>query len=385
MWDFESYLPTRILFGNKKIEETGRQVKPYGDKALLVTGKKSMKAFGFTDQITEILQSEGTSVHLFNQVESNPDRETVIEGGKVARESGSQVIIGLGGGSALDAAKGIAILAKENKEIWDYIGENKVARPVLPVIAIPSTAGTGSEVTQYSVISDKTKKLKEVITSEYIFPRVAMIDPNLMRSASPNLTARAGVDCLAHAIEAYLSKFAQPLSDQFALESINLCAKYLRQVVSDGEDLKARAGMGWASTVAGMAIALADVIVAHPIAEAIGALFDTHHGATVGVLLPYAMEFNLPQQTEKLAEIAHALGEDITGLTSEQKALKSIQGVRTLLQNVQLPQRLRDIGVTEDSIPDIVKLVLQPGSDKTAGNPREVTQKNLTKFIEKAL
>lgn len=384
MWDFESYLPTRILFGNKKIQEIGKQVKQYGDNVLLVTGKHSMKASGFTDRIAEVLRSEAISVHVFNRVESNPSRQTMMEGGELARRLGCNVIVGLGGGSVLDAAKGIAILVKEQGEIWNYVGVNKTVGPVLPVVAIPSTAGTGSEVTQYSVISDKTKKLKDVIVSKYVFPRVAIIDPELMCLAPRGLTANAGADALAHAIEAYLAKFVQPLSDQFALESIGLSAKYLRRVVSDGKDLEARAGMGWGSALAGMAIALADVVVGHPVSEAIGALFDTHHGATVGILLPYAMEFNLSERMERLARIAEAMGEDITGLTLKEAALKSVESVKSLYRDIQLLQKLRDIGVVKESIPEVVRLVLRPGLGLTAGNPREVTQENLTELIEKA-
>jgi len=386
MFNFEAYLPTRILVGEKKLEDIGKQVKEYGDRAFLVTGKKSMKESGFTDRVVKLLESEAVIVDLFDKVETNPTREIINEGGALAKKLGSKVIVGLGGGSAMDSAKAIAVLVGgDGKDIWEYVQGKSVPPSTLPIVAAPSTAGTGSEVTLYTVITNKTDKRKDGFASEYIFPRVAIIDPELMSTVPPKLTAYAGTDAFAQAVEAYLTKLAHPLSDMLALESMKLCAQYLRQVVTDGKNLKARAAMGWASSLAGIAISLVDVIVGHHASEAVGALFETHHGATAGILLPYAMEFNLAEQKDKLANIAVAMGEDITGLTPEDAAQKSIECVKSLYKEIEIPENLRDIGVKKESIPELVAYLMTRKEDLDAGNPRECTEKSLREYLEMAI
>jgi alcohol dehydrogenase class IV len=358
MFNFESYLPTRILVGNKKIEEIGKQVKQYGDRALLVTGKKSMKESGFTDRIIQLLESEAVTVDLFDKIETNPTREIINEGGAFAKELGSQVIVGLGGGSALDSAKGIAVLAKEGSDIWEYVEGKSVPNFILPIVAAPSTAGTGSEVTLYAVITDKASRRKDGFMSEHIFPRVAIIDPELMSTVPPKLTAYAGADALAQAVEAYLTKLAHPFSDLLALESAKLIVNNLPKVVKDGKNLAARTAMGWASSLAGIAISLVDVVIGHHASEAIGALFETHHGATAGILLP---------------------------MSQSEAARKSIDMIKKLYQKIELPEKLSSIGVDKAAIPELVDYLLSRKEDLDAGNPRECSAENMKEYLEMAI
>jgi alcohol dehydrogenase class IV len=376
-----------MLVGENKLAEIGNEVKQYGDRALLVTGKKSMKASGFTDRVVKSLESAGVSVDLFDKIETNPTREAMNEGGAFAKKQGSQVIVGMGGGSALDSAKAIAALAQdqENEDVWEYVQGRPVPSSTLPIVAAPSTAGTGSEVTLYTVITNKAEKRKDGFASQYIYPRVAIIDPELMSTVPQQLTAYAGTDAFAQAVEAYLTKLAHPFSDLLALESIKLCAQYLPQVVADGKNLPARAAVGWASSLAGIAISLVDVIIGHHASEAVGALYETHHGATAGILLPYAMEFNLAECTDKLANIAVAMGADISGLAPEDAARKSIECVKKLYEDIGVPGSLADIGVKKSSIPDFVAYLITRKGDLDAGNPRECTEASLTEYMEMAL
>jgi alcohol dehydrogenase class IV len=385
MFNFESYLPTRILVGNKKIAAIGKHVKKFGDRALLVTGKKSMKESGFTDRIMQFLDSEGVTVDLFDKVETNPTREIINEGGALAKKLGSQVIVGLGGGSAMDSSKGIAVLAKEGNDIWEFVEGKTVPNYILPIVAAPSTAGTGSEVTLYSVITDKARKRKDGFMSEYIFPKVAIIDPELMSTVPPELTAYAGADALAQAVEAYLTKLAHPYSDMLALESARLIATHLPKAVKDGKNLDARAAMGWASSLAGIAISLVDVIIGHHASEAIGALFQTHHGATAGILLPYAMEFNFDQCQKRLADLAAVMGAETDGMSQSEAAQKSISMIKTLYQKIELPEKLSSIGVDKAAIPELVDYLLSRKGDLDAGNPRECSAESIKEYLEMAI
>ncbi len=385
MLGFESYSPTRILAGEKALQLLGDQARRLGRKALLVTGRKSMKEAGYTAKATRSLEQAGVSVELFDKVDSNPSRDTVNQGGALARADKIDLVIGLGGGSALDVAKGIAVLARHGGDIWDYVGGKEITGPVLPLIGVPSTAGTGSEVTKYAVISDEKARLKEGFASDYIIPLVAIIDAELMSTTRPDLTAKAGGDVLAQGIEAYLTKRATPFSDLLALESIRLCGEHLRAATQDGRNLEHRLAMGWASSLAGIAISAVDVVIGHHVSEAVGALFKTHHGETAALLLPYAMEFNRAESAVRLARIAQALGENVATLGTDEAAKKAVLRVRSLLHDIGIPARLSDLGVTKEAVPSILAILKNRTKDLQAGNPREITEESIAAFVRMAL
>jgi alcohol dehydrogenase class IV len=385
MFTFEAYTPTRILVGQDTLRLVGDQAKKLGNRALLVTGRRSMAESGHTELVKRSLESAGVGVEVFAQVDSNPSRETVNRGGEVALQTKRDLIIGLGGGSALDVAKGIAVLARHGGDIWEYVGGREIPGPVLPLIEIPSTAGTGSEVTKYAVISDDKAKLKEGFASDYIVPLVAIVDPGLMRTASPSLTAKAGGDALAQAIEAYLTKRANPFSDLLALEAIRLCVGHVRNATKDGANLENRLAMGWASSLAGMAISYVDVVIGHHVSEAVGALFKTHHGETAALLLPYAMEFNRSESIGRLGRIAAAMGENVDGLSAPAAATRAVQRVRALLRELGIPSRLTDLGVTKAAMPGLMGILRNRMKDLRAGNPKEMTEQSIAEFIEMAL
>lgn len=385
MFEFDAAMPTRLIVGEGAVDRFPEAVRKYGSKAMLVTGSKSMKASGYTDRVIKTLKAAGISTVLFDQVRSNPTRETTNEGGEMARRERVDMVIGLGGGSALDVAKGIAVLAMHGEDIWDFVEGREIESPALPIIGIPSTAGTGSEVTKYAVFSDDAAKRKDGFGSDYIFPSIAVIDPKLMSTVPPDLTAKAGGDVLAQGIESYLTKLAHPLSDMYSRESIRLCGEYLGKAYRNGKDLEARAAMGYASSLTGIAISWVDVVVGHHVSEAVGALYHTHHGETAAVLLPFAMEFNFEQTQKRLADIAGFLGVDTVGMSREASALAAIAAVRKILKDIGIPYGLKSLGVKEDSFDSMLNILDNRTGDLEAGNYREINRNTLEEFLRKAM
>jgi len=377
--NFNYYMPVKIFFGEGKLQKVGSLTKELGKKAFLVTGRKSMRKLGITDKVIKLLQDSSVEVTLYDRIPPNPTVEAVDEGAKLAKKEDCNVIIGLGGGSALDAAKGVAVVASYGGSLWDYIGEGKVTEKTLPIVAIPTTAGTGSETTPYSVFTNKKILRKDAINSPYTFPKVAIIDPALMKSMPPELTADTGFDALAHAVEAYISTSANPLSDVLAMKAISLINDSLVEAAKNGENLEARANMALASTLAGMAIAQAGVVAGHGFGMSIGGILDTSHGRTVGILLPHVIKYNLPEASEKIAQLADCFNLPAPGDTID-KTQKVIEAVERLMKEVNFPTRLRDIGVKEKHIPEIVEDCID--RPDMANNPKKFDSKEAQKFLE---
>jgi len=342
--NFEFFAPTRILIGGGQLSEIGHRSAKLGKKALLVTGKTSMAKAGTTDRVRKYLEEEGIESILFNQVEPNPGTETVRKGAQLGKKENCDLVIGLGGGSALDAAKAIAVAISHGDNVRSFFGRDKIPGPTLPIIAIPSTSGTGSEITPYSVLTDEEANRKDALSSEFILPKVSIVDPEIAMSQSPYLTSCTGMDALSHALEAYASPIASPFSDAVAAETIRLVSSYLRKAVRQGDDIEARSAMSSAATLGGMAVRLARAGAAHGLGQSVGALFHTDHGTTVGILLPYVMEFNMPAQAEKYAYVASLMGQKIEGLSIREAALLSVQAVRELIRDVDIPDNLSALG-----------------------------------------
>jgi len=378
--DFGFFMPTKVTFGVNKLNSIGEEVSCMGCKALLVTGKSSARKHGYTQKIIDLLKEHNIETVVFEEVESNPDTLTINKGRDIAKKHNCDFIIGLGGGSALDAAKGIAAAVSENRSVWDFVEGATIEKEILPIVTIPTTAGTGSEATPYAVISNKEIKRKDAFASKYIFPKLTILDPSLTLSLSPYYTASSGIDTLAHAIEAYSSVFANSVSDLFAVETIKLVSQNLRAAVSNGQNIIARSNMILASTLAGIAIAQADTTIAHVIGEAVGAIFNTDHGTSVAITLPYVMEYNCVSNLEKYANIAKLMGENTSNLTQREAAYKSSEAVRNLMKDISLPLSLREIGVKE--IKDVMNLVMRPGL--TASNPRIVERDDFEIIVKRS-
>lgn len=378
--NFSYFMPTRLVLGINSLNDIGKEVVGLGEKAMLVTGRSSARKYGYTQCVVDSLKKNNIETVVFEEIESNPDTPIIDKGGKLAKKEGCDFVIGLGGGSAIDAAKGIAAVVSENRSVWDFVEGYEIKKEVLPIVAVPTTAGTGSETTPYSVISNKRIKRKDAFASYYIFPKITILDPSLTVSLSPYYTAATGMDTLAHAIEAYTSVLANPISDLFAVEAIRLVAQNLRVAVSNGKNIAARSNMMLASALAGVAIAQADTTIAHVIGEAVGAIYDTDHGTSVALILPVVMKYNCVSNFEKYANITRLMGEDVSNLSLREAAYKSEEAVRNLIADIGLPASLREIGVKE--IKDIMPLVLRSGLTDT--NPRGLGEKEFEEIIKVA-
>jgi alcohol dehydrogenase len=379
MLPFNFYFPTCLIFGLGKFLSIGDEVKNLGKRALLVTYADNSQT-DVVHQAVDLLKNAGVSTVIFAEAIANPTHTLVNKGSQLARQEQCDVVIGLGGGSAMDTAKGIAVAAPEDVDIWKIYEGTPINKESLPVVAIPTTAGTGSEATYYTVISNRELHRKEGFARPQFFPRLSIIDPQLTITLPPRITAATGMDVLTHAIEAYTSKLASPVSDLFAAEAIRLVGLFLRQATEDGKNLEARSNMLLASTLAGIAITHADTCLAHVIGEAVGAVFNTPHGLSVSLALPAVMEFNSPSNQPKYASITRILG-DGDGLSESQAAKKSPALVRKLIGDLGLPAGLAELGVTESS--EVTELVNRPGTD--ASNPRPTDSKAFELLIKGSL
>lgn len=365
MNSFGFHFPTRLVFGNGTFETLGDEASRLGRRALLVTYAGEPLA-DLTARALKLLQASGVSVVVYAEAIANPTHELIDRGGELARQENCDLVIGLGGGSALDTGKGIAVTARQQTGIWQIFEGAPITQPPLPLIAVPTTAGTGSEATFFAVVSHRELHRKEGFARPQFFPTLSLIDPLLTLSLPPAITAATGMDALSHAIEAYYCKMATPLVDATAEQAIRLAGRYLRRAVFDGKDVTARYNMMLANTLAGMALTQSDSCLAHVIGEAVGAVYNTGHGVSVAACLPATMEFNCMANAEKFAAITRLLGEDGDCLTEREAARKAPAVVRDLLVDIGLPMGLAQLGVSE--LGEVLALVNRPGMD--ASSPR---------------
>lgn len=378
------YSPTRIIFGEGSLKRVGEEARKFGEKVLIVTGKSSSKKAGSLDEVVNSLTSHNLRVEVFNKVEPDPSVETVEEGAKFAKKCAVEVIIGLGGGSSMDAAKGIALLMTNKGSITDYFGMDKVKEPAIPVIAIPTTAGTGSEVTKYAVVTDQKKMLKQIIGSFHISPVLAILDPMLTLSMPASLTANTGADALSHAIESYVCTKANPVSDILALESIRLIAEALPGAVSQPENIEVRKKMLFASSIAGIALTSSGAGIIHGMGYSITLYYGAPHGLANALLMPEAMEFNLVANPIKYRNIAVAMGKKVEGLLEKDAARLSVVAVRELSEKIGIPRGLKEIGVKEESLAGFAEAV---GKNERvlSLNPRRPSTKEIEEIYRKSM
>jgi alcohol dehydrogenase len=371
------HVPTKIIFESGLISRLKEVVEAdfRASRILLVTDKGIVRS-GIAAKV--LSQLPGTPV--FDEVEQNPTHWTVNRGGAVARERGSELIVGLGGGSALDAAKGVALLATNPGHIEDYEGRSRYKAAPLPVIAIPTTCGTGSEVTWVAVITHTERKFKMGIKGPLMFPAVALVDPDLLSTLPRPLVAATALDALTHAVEAYTAKPATFITDVWARESFGLILRFILDAYTDIEgNREAREGMMKGSLLAGLAFGNSDVGAVHCIAESIGALFDTPHGVANALFLPFVMEFNLPVSAGRYAELAR-----LAGIEEPDDALASrrlIQRIRELSRALGIPS-CRGLGLKEYQLAEIAGKAFENNSSPS--NPRDVTAGDYLSILKKA-
>ncbi|MFP5113033.1 iron-containing alcohol dehydrogenase [Bacillaceae bacterium C204] len=377
------FVTPEIIFGKNSIKQVGDACLRLGAKKVLIVSDYGVANAGWLDIVISICKESDLPYATFIDVTINPKDTDVVKGCRAYIENECDAIIGLGGGSALDSAKAIAILATNGGQISDYEGVDKIEKPLPPMIMIMTTAGSGSEVSQFSVIVDSFRGKKMSIISKTLVPDIAIVDPLTLVTKDSSLTAATGLDVLTHAIEAYVSTAATPLTDVQAKNALSLVSKFLRPSVASKTNEEAKEAMAMASLQAGLAFSNAILGAAHAISHAIGGKLPISHGEINAVLLPYVMDFNFIAAPGRFSDIADIMGFDIRGMSEREAGNTSIQFVRDLAADIGAPQRLRDVGITEDMIDWAGKLALNDACMIT--NPRDINLEQVKTLLKNAL
>ena len=372
-------------FGPGARKELPEVLTRMGVKKALVTSDKGLIKVGTTKMVTDVLDEIGFPYDIYSEIKPNPTVTNVKQGVEAFKASGADCIIAIGGGSSMDTAKGIGIVAN-NPEFGDIVSLEGCAptkNKSVPIIALPTTAGTGAEVTINYVIIDEERQAKMVCVDPNDIPAVAIVDPELMYSLPKGLTAATGMDALTHAIEGYITKGAWIMSDMYELQAIKMIAENLPIAVEEPTNPVGREGMALAQYIAAQAFSNVGLGLVHGMAHPMGSLHDIPHGVANALLLPTIMEFNMPTRIEKYGVIAQHMGVDTTGMTPEEAAQAAVDAVRELSIRVGIPQHLSEIGITEADIP---ALAAQAITDVcTPGNPRDVTEAEIIELYKKVL
>jgi alcohol dehydrogenase len=397
-WSFHT--AGKLIFGRHAVRHLTEVAVELRIKRLLLVTDANLLRAGLVEQVHGPLSEAGVTVELFSGGEPEPSLDAAYSALAMGREFHPDAVLGLGGGSNMDLAKITATVLTHGGTPGLYVGDGKVPGPVLPLICVPTTAGTGSEVSAAAVLTDKENQIKVGVLSNHLRPRVAVVDPTLAVGCPAKVTADSGIDALTHAVEAYTAvdnadfplppgertvyQGRHPFGDMLAERAITLIGRHLRRAVTHGHDLEAREGMALAATLAGMAFSNVGVAAVHALEYPVGGATHCSHGAGNGLLLPYVMRYNLPARVREFANVARWLGEDVGGLGEAEAAERAVAAVEKLRADIGIPRRLRDLGVTESQ--------LRPFAEKAFAirrilrvNPRPVTVADLESILREAL
>ncbi len=390
------HVGTKIVHGLGSTEETGKEFKGLGAAKALVVTDKGVKNAGLVDGVLESLQKSGIPCVVFDEVEEDPGGRTVARGAELALKEQCDGIIVIGGGSPICAGRGIGVVVTNGGNIRDYAGLNMAAKPPLPLIAIPTTAGSGAEVSQFIVLKDEELHTKMVAGSPLYFPKVAILDAFLLKALPFGQFVASGVDALGHATEAYLTTTCTPITDALALRAIALIYENLRAAAAS-HDMDAKEACLIGSTMANMASGNARLGLVHAMATAMEGMFKIPHGIAVGILTPYVMEFNLPVAHKRFADVARAMGEPDDGRSIRELAPAAISALKRLLVDLDFPRKYSEPQIDPKSIPQLARIVmggLYAARDLTkeypmsalvpSANIRKATMGDLIKLFEKA-
>lgn len=374
---FNYNLPVNLLFGRGRINEVGNEVAKYGKKALIVTGRNSTKKSGLLDKTVNLLREAKVEFEIFDRVEQNPLTTAVYEGVDVIKETGCDVILGLGGGSIMDAAKSIAFSAKNPGDISEYIFGLKQGTEALPIILVPTTCGTGSEGNCFSVLTNPETKDKKSLRTNIIIAKASIIDPELMTTMPKSILASVGFDALAHNMEAYVSKIGQPLTDMQALYGIKLLAENLTKVYNDPADLDAWEKVSLASTLGGMVIGVAGVTAPHGMEHPASGLHDIVHGKGLAALTPVIIEKSWENDIEKYRDISKLLGGT--------DASNCADAIRSFLEKIDLKVTLGELGISESDVEWMAENCMKVSKPSIVNHPREFTLEEIKEIYYKSL
>lgn len=377
------FMPSVSLFGAGVLSELADRVTSLGGAKPLIVTDKGMTELGYTKQVTDLLDQANIQYAVFDETIPNPTDENVVAGTKAYQDNQCDMLISLGGGSAHDCCKAVGLLVSSGGEIADYEGLDMSKKPLPPYVAINTTAGTASELTRFTIITNTSNHVKMAIVDWRVTPDLAINDPELMINMPPSLTAATGMDALTHAIEAYVSTDANPITDAAALQAMRLISQHLRVAVGRGDDLEARDAMAYAQYLAGMAFNNAGLGHVHAMSHQLGGMYDLPHGVCNALLLPHVCEANLMVAQERYADIAEALGENTYGLPLREAAEMAVVAIRCLSEDVGIPSTLSELGVKDEDIETMVEHAQQDVCALT--NPRRLNDKEVAAIFRAAM
>jgi alcohol dehydrogenase class IV len=376
---FSFSAPTRIVFEINAINKIGKEVKLFGVSNVLIVTDPAIGKMEAVNRVMNNLRDMNIKFDVFDRAESEPSLASVEELTEVARKGKFDAIIGIGGGSVMDSAKVASIGISNPGNVRDFIGVERVKAKGAPLICVPTTSGTGSEVSRFAVITVQDRKL--VVTSRNIIPNAALLDPMLTVTMPPRVTAGSGMDALSHAIESVLSLGATPLTDALALEAIRLISKYLRTAYNNGRNIEARSYMSLAATISGLAFNNAGLVLGHSVSQTFGPIYKVPHGMSCAMALPYIMEYYLPAVPDKLALIARKMDENLRGLPPRKLALEAIYSVRNLAKDLGVPLSLKEVGVPKEDLSRLTEICVK--NWPRPNSPRTITKKSVLKTFER--
>ena len=373
----------KILFGEGSLELLPEEIKLLSGKKIFLVMDEGFSGTTMAEDIVASLKERGFPFILFNKVTPEPEPALADEGAELVRKEGCDLVIGVGGGSSMDVAKAVTVLVTNGGSAVDYLGVEKVSKPGLPTIMIPTTAGTGSEVTFTAVFTMRQTRRKGGINSRFLYPDLALLDPELTVPLPPDITATTGMDALIHALEGFTAVQANPISDALAREAIATIGSNVRLAVAKGENRQARSEMLMGSLLAGLTLSSAGVGACHALAYPLGAFFDVPHGLANAVLLPHVMRYNLIGALARYAEVAELLGADTSGLTLRETAEKAIEQVSALLEDLAVAKTLRELDIPESSIEEMAEAAMKVDRP-IANNPRMMTKESAVRIYKGA-
>lgn len=376
------FLPTRNVFGEGSVLESGDFAKSLKITKILIVTDAFLAKNGLADQVAAIFKKSGIEPVIFGGAEPNPTDKNVEVGVQFYRDHHCDGIVSLGGGSSHDCAKAIGMVISNGGKIHDYEGVDKGHNEMIPLMAINTTAGTASEITRFCIITDSVRKVKMAIVDWRVTPQVSINDPSLMIGMPPSLTAATGMDALTHAIEAYVSTAANPLTDAAALKAITMITQYLPKAVANGDYVKARDNMAYAQYLAGIAFNNASLGYVHAMAHQLGGMYNLPHGVCNAILLPYVEAFNLMSNLNRFRDIAQAMGEKVENISTDEAAIKAIKAISRLGRQVGIPKTLKELGVKPEDFEIMAEHAQQDVCHLT--NPRKATKQQIVEIFRQA-
>ncbi|MBL7635516.1 MULTISPECIES: L-threonine dehydrogenase [Atlantibacter] len=376
------YIPAVNVIGTNSLNDALNTARDYGYKSALIVTDIMLAKLGMAEQLQQALAERNIKSIVFDETHPNPTRANVQAGVAMLRANYCDCVISLGGGSPHDCAKGIALVAANGGDIGDYEGVDRSSKPQLPMIAINTTAGTASEMTRFCIITDEQRHIKMAIVDKHVTPVMSVNDPALMMGMPKSLTAATGMDALTHAIEAYVSTAATPITDACALKAITMIAKNLPVAVDEGDNMVAREAMAYAQFMAGMAFNNASLGYVHAMAHQLGGFYDLPHGVCNAILLPHVEQFNSRVAAARLRDCAEAMGVDVSDMSVQQGAQACIEAIRQLAKRVNIPAGLRDLHVKEQDFATLATNALKDACGLT--NPIQASHEEIVAIYQAA-